>query len=187
MNVSFRATSIDYPYVIKRNSINNKENEYLTYFVELDTQNEEDYQALRKVAFDWENGGSYAMDVLNSYVFERKKLCTPTFANYRYFAFTTYDKPFTKIDPEMILGVATLIEKKDTPSTLQHLQVHPEHTYKSKNRGFRHIGAALTKTIQKLFTSNSLNLYSISDESTAFYKKMNFTQDKKSLYMIFKP
>ena len=187
MNVSFKASIVNYATIIKKDKITQMESDYIGSFVELDKNNKDDYRALKDVASKWERGVSYAMDILDNFAFERSGKNIINNGKYRYFALTTNNKPFKKLKPESILGVASIIERDDKPFTLQHLQVHPEHTNLAENRGFRHIGESIAKSIQNLIKSNILNLYSSSDEATAFYKKMNFIKDKKSIYMIFKP
>lgn len=182
MNVSFKASIVNYATIIKKDKTTQKESNYIGSFVELDKNNEDDYNALREVAFKWERGFSYAMDILDNFVYERNGRNAINDGQYRYFALTTHNKPFEKLDSDSILGVASLIERKNTSSTLQHLQVHPEHYYESSNRGFRHIGKAITESIQNLI-NNDIQLYSIDEAATAFYKKMNFVLDKKSIFM----
>ena len=72
MNVSFKASLVNYSTIIKRDPINKQQNNYISSFVELDTQNEADYQALRKIAFDWGKESSLAIDLFDNFTVDRK-------------------------------------------------------------------------------------------------------------------
>ncbi|MBQ7764686.1 GNAT family N-acetyltransferase [bacterium] len=186
MNVSFKASLVGYATVIKRNNNTNKESGYISSFVELDKANNDDYEALRQIALGWNKGYSYAKDVFDNFSYEKfgKKISND--ANYRYFALTKHSSPFNKLNADSILGVATLREEADKTFTLEHLQVAPMQEYTSPNRKFKHIGQAILKTILDKFINTSIKLYAVDSDAEAFYKKLGFKNNKKSIYMIFK-
>ena len=89
---------VGYPIIIKQGANKDNQNNYISSFVELDTQNEADYEALRKIALDWGKETSLAVDLFDNFSVDRHKVrhLYPTGLKnikIKYFALLKQDKP----------------------------------------------------------------------------------------------
>ena len=96
-----------------------------------------------------------------------------------YFALTTQEKDFEKLNPYSILGVASLtLNKADNDVRIDFLQTDPMYidqgTYK-KHPFYKGIGSALIDGIAKRYKDKSLSVFSILG-SKSFYEKKGFEE-----------
>ena len=192
MNVSFKASLVNYSTIIKRDPISKKEENYISSFVELDPNDNADNQALRTVAYTWERGASLANDVYDNFTADRlrfRAFFETGLKNikFRYFALLSQNQsPNRDLDSDSILGVASFIEEADSTYTLQQIQTHPKHIHGSVDREYRHIGEAMMESILNLIQKKEMKLFPIDDGARAFYKKFNFKKIPRSDFMRFK-
>lgn len=192
MNVSFKASLVNYSTIIKRDLNNRKEENVVSSFVELDPQNSADHQALREIAYTWDRGASLANDIYDNFTADRYR-ARAFFATgiknikFRYFALLNqYQLSEKELDSDSILGVASFIEEVDNTYTLQQIQTHPNHSHSATNREYRHIGEAMLKSILNLILNKDIKLFPVDENAKAFYKKFNFKQIPRSDYMRLK-
>ncbi|MBP3821327.1 hypothetical protein J6G99_06780 [bacterium] len=169
-NISFGAlkksnASVKYNY-------NNIYIPYNTSIVELDKNDNKDFQSLYDLAHLWNEkyNGSFAYDIL----LEASKN-KPNFDMFKehYIALTTQENNFEKLDPEQILGVS-MITEYDNSSEINWLQVKPDtKCIGNKNRKFKDIGKAIIDYIKSESSGRHIWLTS-SIEAVDFYKKQHF-------------
>ena len=186
MNVSFKASTINYANITKINPINKTETSFIGSFVELDKRNEYDYNALRTIANKWENGYSLAVDIFDNFTCDKHGHHFYNKNNCRYFAILDKNYPVKKLDSESILGIAQISKNLDNTYFLDFLQTNPKHICKSIDREFRNIGRTLVDLIVNILPNKDITTCPVDDSARAFYEKMNFKQVKNSEFMKLK-
>ncbi len=177
--ISFKAKYISRHQIKQRNN-NNSIN---VNMVQIDPMSEKDIQSIRTVNSIWENGCTYADDILDDlYEYVETNLPHKVF-----FALTTQKKDFQELIPEKILGLGeVLTEPNSDKIKFKRLQTTPKEEYQNPKRSLTGIGKALLSGIKTMFPVNII-LESDKD-AKGFYLKngFEFIGKKKSLSMIFK-
>ena len=192
MNVSFKASLVNYSTIIKRDPVNKHQNSYISSFVELDTQNNADYQALRKIALDWGKESSLVIDLFDNFTVDRHRIrhLYPTGLKnikFKYFALLKDNKPpYNKINADSILGITSFVEETDNSYTIQQLQTHPDYIWSKQNRDFKHIGEAMLKSLIGLIQNKNIKVFPLDREAEAFYERFNFKKIPRSDFMKLK-
>ena len=177
MNVSFKASLVNYPVIIKRDTNNDNQKDYISTFVELDTQNDADYQALRKIALDWGKETSLAIDFFDNFSVDRYRIrhLYPTGLKnikFKYFALLKQDKPPCDVlDADSIIGITSLIENTDNTYMIEQLQTHPKYMRGKPNRDFKHIGEAMLKSLISIIKNNNIKVFPLDKNAEVFYEK----------------
>ena len=181
--ISFKASLINYTTI---NRINPRNEQYITSFVELDTRNQEDFLALQSIAKKWENGFSLAQDVYNDFKCDRNGTHLFESVKKRFFALINEKKPVKMLDPDSILGIASVSNEQDEAFVLEFLQTNPEHKYGNENRKFKHIGKALLNSIIDILPNKDLKLYPVDKDAELFYRKNIFVKKQKAGFLKFR-
>lgn len=192
MKVSFKASLVGYPIIIKQGANKDNQNNYISSFVELDTQNEADYEALRKIALDWGKETSLAVDLFDNFSVDRHKVrhLYPTGLKnikIKYFALLKQDKPpSNELDADSIIGITSFMEETDKTYTIRQLQTHPKHMRGKPNRDFKHIGEAMLKSLISIIKNTNIKVVPLDKNAEVFYEKYNFQKIPHSDFMKLK-
>ncbi len=180
--ISFKASVIGSAYIQKLTPDKNF-TDYQSRFVELNTDSNEDYEAIRTIARSWKQGSSFVVDMFDSFATDRF-LHNETYK--RYFALIKTHKPQLGVCAETILGVAAIKNEKDGTCTISQLQVDPDHEHGSSLRRYKGIGKQLLSSILDLIPNKEFTLYASSKSAKIFYEKLNFIQKPNSIFMHLK-
>ena len=183
--ISFKANTISYSTITKIKP-NNIEEKVIGSFVELDTKIKDDYNAIRAIAHNWDNGYSIAVDIFDNFVADKYSIHVFNTHPNRYFAIIDKDSPVDKILPESILGIAQISKKFNNTFNLDFIQTNPKHIKDARNRGFKHIGKTLINSIIKILPNKEISTCPTDNKAKAFYEKLNFKQIKNSNFMEFR-
>lgn len=183
--ISFKANIINYSTLIKKDS-QSQEAPFIGSFVELDTQNKDDFKALQTIAKTWEKGGSFAYDMYSNFKhdFRAEKTIIPT--NFKYFAMLKENTPNKILDSDSILGVISYKKDDDNYFSIEQVQVDPKQIYTNPERKIRHIGEQMVKSVQKILSSNLIRVFAVDEAAEKFYLTLGFKNLRNSQYLIFK-
>ena len=165
MNISFKANFIHNQNIIK----NNKKSS--VSFVQIDTNNSKDIQAIKELDFLW-GRKTYAGDIYQN-ILDNKR--NNNFNNQKYYILTNQKNNFDIIDSEKILGI-TEIQTNQYFNKINFLQVAPNEKFDNPYRKYKHIGKGIINSIKEIFSDKTIILYS-NQNSIPFYKKMGFKID----------
>ena len=178
--ISFKASLINYTMISR---IKPKNEPHIGAFVELDTQSKDDFIALQTIAKNWENGFSLAQDIYSKFKYDKRSSSLFDVLKHRFFALVDGNKPTKTLNPDSILGIASIFEEKEGDCILEFIQTNPEHKYGNRNRTFKHVGKALLKSIIDFVPNKDLMLFPIDKDAELFYKKNVFVKKQKSGFL----
>lgn len=136
--------------------------------VELEPDNMNDMSALCATKEKWDNG-VFVPDITKDFEATVHNTIEPKYN--KFYAVTTQEKDYCKLDNEQILGIAEIKKEKNERIYLKYLQVKPQTMYASKERQYRDIGKCLLDFIK----SFKKIIFLKSDYRAAnFYDKQNF-------------
>lgn len=181
--ISFKANKIFDTQIQQKNG-KNKFAAYNVSFVEINPTNKEDVSAIGEVAKDWHKyckigEKTFAQDIYRDILFD-------TFNNnsHKFYAVTNQINNFEKLNSENILGIVQLQNKNQYLHKIEFIQTAPCENYYNKQRNYKNIGAAMIRSIIKLFPQKDIILEPI-NEAMGFYKKLNFVQEPFSRLLRF--
>ena len=183
--ISFKANIINYSTLIKKES-QNQETPFIGSFVELDTQNKDDFKALQTVAKTWEKGGSFAFDMYSNFKHDFRGEKTIIRSNFKYFAMLKENTPNRILDSDSILGVISYKKDDNSSFSIEQVQVDPKQIYTNPERNIRHIGKQMIKSIQDLLSSSTLKVFAVDEAAEKFYLSLGFKKKRNSKLLYFK-
>ncbi len=137
-------------------------------FVEINPTESLDVLAANKIAAKWDKtgDGTFAHDICRAINRGEKS---------RFFALTTQQDTFEKLDYEKILSLAQVkTEKEDEyEEFIEFLQVDPDNLSSSYYAEFSHIGTAMLDSLKKLFCKKCIGLNSVRS-AIKFYLRNGF-------------
>lgn len=138
--------------------------------VELDKKDKQDISTLAETSYNWNCvKWGYASDIYSDAI----KWCEyPDVEKEHYYALTTQNENYKKLESDKILGLALYMEKKSPKDEIAWLQVNPSTNYESGKRIYKNIGTAIVSYIKQLSLKP---LYVQSDKNAVeFYEKNGF-------------
>ena len=147
-SIKFGATYITDSNVQKLDS-NKKYKSEPVNFVEIDSKNYSDVQALGKISKYWPN--SFYSSAFYDTALQKYK-GNNYFNIYKLYALTSQQDHFEKLDDERILGLVEVVQpSKNTPKIfVSHIETNPQYLY-SKDSEYTGIGSAMLESLQKLY------------------------------------
>ena len=153
--------------------------------VELDPNDKNDIKTIEDLSYDWGYLGTYIGSIYSNMV---KEVSYEDVEKEHYYAVTTQENNFDKLDPNRILGVMLFLET--TPDTelneIKYIEVNPS-TNRTLNRNRKYIGVG-SSMLKFLFENYKQKpIYARSDvRATKFYENNNLTHrndhDFRSFY-----
>lgn len=180
--ITFKGKYIQTTY-IERKGIDNKMHRCKTSFVELRPDSYEDFLSLNIANCNWDDCNTYLHDIaklFNSYYHDKNKKI-----QHKFFAITSQEDHFEKLNARKILGVTQTKNKKKNIIEIEFLQTNPNTKFKSPDRKFRQVGERILDVLKLIYPKKDLILEA-DDIAIPFYKKNGFKLTGKKTFMIFK-
>lgn len=143
--------------------------------VELSPYSEDDLQTLKNTSYYWQDNNAKDSLIKKMYrtalIFNNKEYleeCCPKF-----YAITTQQDRFEKLNPEDILSVSQISEISKDLVEIDFFQVAPECEYGTFERKYKKTGSEMLNFIKKRYKDSILILSAIIS-AIPFYKKMGF-------------
>jgi hypothetical protein len=174
--INFKANFVNSATIQKQDYKHNPE-DYKVSFVEMHPADTGDYLALNQTNLNWDNCNTLAHDItrtFNKYHDDK----TNTHSNEHFFAITRQTDNFEHLEPQNILSVIELKEKKDKSAFVEYLQVSPRFNHSARKSHFRKIGTAMLDSIKLLISSKKIELSAL-NSAIDFYLKNGFQIVKK--------
>lgn len=183
--ISFTAKYISPVIIDKKNPQNGKFEPCKGCFIEFDSLNQIDINALGKISDKWNNNHTLAESMLLEaqeifYNSQHIGFNNKPNSKIRFFGLTTQQTGFDIVDADKVLGLAEVESRSKTVNETVFLAVHPEHKYIAKNRQFKHVGEVILETIEKIFPHKIHILAPSDDDARAFYRKLKYVVYKKN-------
>lgn len=180
--ISFKSQHINSVKIqrIHNNTITNQN----AKVIELDINSNNDYEIIREIGLNWDNGKTFACDIFNQFTWQKYGLSTQNFPACKFFLLTKNMK--TNSSAADALGVATIYQMNKDTFFIPHLQVQPNNKYKSINRKYKHIGECLVKSILEKYEKFNFKVYPLNANIEKFFEKLNFQKEYNSFSMILK-
>ena len=138
-------------------------------FVEVEPTNFEDILAINNANIKWDGGETLASHIIYNMNSIYKKL--PQIKEKKFYALTTQQDSFEKLEPESILGLAEVSKLNNETQEIDYLQLNPK--YLGKVRELIKMGDAIMKSIKALFPNKMLEVNS-SATAINFYRRNGF-------------
>lgn len=171
-NINFGATPIC-PVKISKHKCN-KYIEADTHFILIDLNNQEDIQAIKKLASKWKQslfGNSIIKDFLDYSQSHSKSA--------KFYALTTQDKNFHTIEPHKILGLTEVHKRFLQPQKIDlwFLQVRPDSINVNTNEipRYKGVGTAILDSLKQIYYSIELSALN-NKKIKRFYRQNNFQE-----------
>lgn len=157
-NISFTGTYVRSAKVYKNSEA------IRAAIIELDKR---DVRSVQRVTDKWD---SHLTDLMCAKFYQPDK-----YKNARFFAISTQDADYQKVNPSKVLGLFEVDDNK-TVYTLQYLDVHPRYrrdpNSSAKRKGITKIGEACIDFVRNRFaTKKETELYAL-EEAKPFYDKV---------------
>lgn len=167
-NVSFTGQFIAKTTVKKTNSLfPNKK----VSIVELDPNNENDYNTLRSIRKNW-RGSCFSANILKDADLIKNKVINPDV--YKLYVVTKQKNNFKKISPDKVLAQAELGINKDSNNVwVEYLQVRPDCVYGEKDRPYKQVGTSFIDFCKDNFKGKNIVLF-VGYHTDDFYTKQGF-------------
>lgn len=167
-NISFKANFIK-PTTILTNNNTPK----TVSFVRLDPESISDMNTMRTIANSWGKNKTFVTDIIQD-----MDDCTDFFEHMgkKFFAITLQKDNFENLSSDNLLGLAEIIQSSADAVKLKYLQVHPEHTTKTRKHKiseFKHIGTAIINALTEIFP-NKIIRGEATTEALDFYLGYGF-------------
>ena len=146
--------------------------------VELDKDSEDDVKALYKTSILWlDQGAKYSSNIYHEAV---KGYEYDDIEREHYFALTTQNEGFNKLDSEKILGLMLFSNTRHDTDQICWFQVRPNtNTTDSWQREYKGVGKSMMDLIKVINYNKPIYVQS-SDKAVEFYKKQGFIVDDKN-------
>lgn len=181
--LTFKAQRIS-PIFIHKLGKDNKYHKYEANLVKLNPSVRADVRCIEDVNKAWEDGNSLVDDVAKN--MRDEFVNGKTEDESRYYAITTQNKNYSKMNPGEILGVSeVLTTEEENVDYIDAIQVAPMYTRDNLGRTFRGIGNAILNSIKALAPTKDFILEARSS-ALSFYEKNGFKAIGNSGFMIFK-
>ena len=167
-SINFNAQFINQVTIKRYNPDKNNYNSIPVSFVQIEAENNNDIQAVKKTTKDWQNGMfSDKICIAAERIAEEKTNNSPV----RIYALTSQMKDFDNLRPDNILG---LVETENNKNALEinHLQVNPEFLPSIEPPKYRHVGSGILDSLKNLY-NKVIELTSVYT-ATNFYEKNGF-------------
>ena len=143
-------------------------------FVELLPGSEEDINTMTQISKEWGWIDSFANNIRMSMLREILQPNLQLVNTKRFFALTTQEDKFDKLDYLQILGVAELENASNEQKNINYLQVNPDHAYGSAQAEYKNIGKSLLKGILNIHQDGVEFVLNSVSSSCEFYEKLGF-------------
>ena len=188
--ISFQARYITSGFV-KDNEHNNK----CVSFVELETNSTNDKRALKKANRNWLKEyrklwkGQNPKEIVDAYLGDniygnfKREMKTPTSKSF--YAITTQNDNFEKLNSEEILGLTEITTHYVGKYEIEHLQTKPNCTAFTPNKPYHKIGTGIIDCLKKSLPYKEIQVSPIFDVAE-FYEKNGFEYDMETQQLILK-
>lgn len=148
--------------------------------VELDSTKLSDVNALGKTSKNWDKKGAIYVKHILFNIIPYLKAGIADIKDH-YYALTTQQDNFEKLEPENILGLMLFREKNDCKNEICYLEVNPSTT-KNKNifRKYKDVGKTLVEFVKSQFSQKKIEVWSDLD-AIDFYKKRGFRRRSRNI------
>jgi len=173
MSINFTANQVHQTTIPRKLSWRNYADSAIS-IVELDSKNDADIDAIIKTERNWtNNGGQYIHHFCRDFVENHRYV---DIEKEHYYALTTQNADFNKLNPKNILGVLMFSESKNFENEITWLEVDPA-TRKSagRNREYKEVGKRLVEYILNKYKEKDIFVQSAKD-AIKFYKKLGAEQ-----------
>ena len=124
------------------------------HFVELESHNAADVQALKNVAKYWKHS-IYTDSVYNSLLDKSKS--DKSICERKFYSLTTQQSGFELLDDEKILGISeVMVRRNPSEIYLCYIEADPKYIYE-QTREYKRIGTAMLDSLKKLYSKITLN------------------------------
>jgi len=164
-SIPFRAKYLDEVSVMKYNPTDNRYEKSPAAFVELG--NEDEY-AVKTLNNDWIKA-IFIEDIYDDFVSKN---------DHKFYAVTTQDEDFKKLNPQKILAIGEVFSKGSKYGYLELVEAHPS-SYDNPYFEYKLCGSAFSDGLKSQYTKIKLESVSL-DEVMNFYKRNKYIQDKNN-------
>jgi hypothetical protein len=132
-------------------------------FVEINSQNEKDIKALKKVAQTWSE------KCFANQIYKNAK-SKPNLMTY---ALTKQKSDYENLEYKNVLGLCQLSKEMNGVMSIEYLQTKPEFQIENKNREYKKIGSRVLHSLKKVFHDKTLRVNYLFEKIT-FYMDNGF-------------
>lgn len=183
--ISFTANFIQNTTIKRQDDKSKKPVKVKAAIVELDKNDKNDVQTIKKLSNDWtHHGGRYINGIYDRMVNNRQDCCVK---ERHYYAITTQKKDYDKLNPHHVLGVMLFYET--TPdkelNEIKYLEVNPSTSRTlNKERKYHGVGSKLVDYVIETYKEKPIYAYS-DIRSIKFYENNNFTNRNDNDFRSF--
>lgn len=176
-NLNFGAKYINSTLIKKYDSNKQSYSPVQAAFVEIESSNLSDRDALHELRKDWKDCDYYIAPIVDSIDYE--------FEDNKVYALTSQRHNFDKLRSDEIMGLANMDVSKGKIPELSYLQVDPSLLNKMEPPIYKNVGTGILNSLKQIY-NKAIQLVS-AYSATEFYVKNGFDIiDKKKLRYIWR-